>query len=327
MSSLIWGMIVAVPLALSSTTGQTQGDTPPPAVATTAVPLTLTEVIALETERYRRLTVPVTIMGQGPYRFMIDTGAQATVLSRDLADRLQLFDRSPATLIAMASTRQVETTMVERVALGNRVFTIQTAPLLDAVNIGGADGILGLDSLQDQRVLFDFENNLLSVADAETLGGNRGFDIVVRARRQLGQLIIHRARIDGVNVAVIIDTGAQGSVGNPVLAQRLRRARQQADTTMTDVHGVEITGQTRIAQRLELGRAEIGNFPIVFADSPTFINLGLGDEPAMVLGMAELRLFRRVAIDFASQQVLFDMPSTAGTLERFNFTNQATRID
>ena len=324
MSSLTWGLILAVPLALSSTTGQTQAETPPPAAA---VPLTLTEVIALETERYRRLTVPVTIMGQGPYRFMIDTGAQATVLSRDLADRLELFDRSPATLVAMASTREVETTMVEQVALGSRVFTIQTAPLLEAVNIGGADGILGLDSLQEQRVLFDFENNLLSVADAASLGGNRGFDIVVRARRQLGQLIIHRARIDGVNVAVIIDTGAQGSVGNPVLAQRLRRARQQADTTMTDVHGVEITGQTRIAQRLELGRAEIGNFPIVFADSPTFTILGLGNEPAMVLGMAELRLFRRVAIDFASQQVLFDMPSTAGTLERFNFTNQATRID
>ena len=298
MGSLTWGIIAAIPLALSSTTGQTQGDTPPPAavaVATTAAPLTLTEVIALETERYRRLTVPVTIMGQGPYRFMIDTGAQATVLSRDLADQLQLFDRAPATLVAMASTRQVETTMVEQVALGSRVFTIQMAPLLDAVNIGGADGILGLDSLQNQRVLFDFENNLLSVADAETLGGNRGFDIVVRARRQLGQLIIHRARIDGVSVAVIIDTGAQGSVGNPVLAQRLRRARQQADTTMTDVHGVEITGQTRIAQRLELGRAEIGNFPIVFADSPTFINLGLGDEPAMVLGMAELR--RTMAAD------------------------------
>ena len=324
MSSLTWGLILAVPLALSSTTGQTQAETPPPPAA---VPLTLTEVIALETERYRRLTVPVTIMGQGPYRFMIDTGAQATVLSRDLADRLELFDRSPATLVAMASTREVETTMVEQVALGSRVFTIQTAPLLEAVNIGGADGILGLDSLQEQRVLFDFENNLLSVADAASLGGNRGFDIVVRARRQLGQLIIHRARIDGVNVAVIIDTGAQGSVGNPVLAQRLRRARQQADTTMTDVHGVEITGQTRIAQRLELGRAEIGNFPIVFADSPTFTILGLGNEPAMVLGMAELRLFRRVAIDFASQQVLFDMPSTAGTLERFNFTNQATRID
>jgi predicted aspartyl protease len=320
-------MIVAVPLALSSAAGQPQGEAAPPPAAASAAPLTLTEVIALETERYRRLTVPVTIMGQGPYRFMIDTGAQATVLSRDLADSLQLFDRSSATLIAMASTRQVETTMVERVALGSREFTIQTAPLLEAVNIGGADGILGLDSLQHQRVLFDFENNTLAVADAASLGGNRGFDIIVRARRQLGQLIIHRARIDGVDVAVIIDTGAQGSVGNPELQQRLRRARQQADTTMTDVNGVELTGQTRMAQRLELGRAEIGNFPIVFADSPTFTSLGLDDEPAMVLGMAELRLFRRVAIDFESQRVLFDMPSTAGTRELLDFDNRATRLD
>ena len=326
MSSLAWGMIVAVPLALSSTDSQPQPELPP-ATAAAAVPLSLTEVIALETERYRRLTVPVTIMGQGPYHFMIDTGAQATVLSRDLADSLQLFDRSPATLIAMASTRQVETISVERVGLGSREFTIQTAPLLDSVHIGGADGILGLDSLQHQRVLFDFENNTLAVADAEVLGGNRGFDIVVRARRQLGELVIHRALIDGVNVAVIIDTGAQGSVGNPVLQQRLRRARQQADTTMTDVNGVELTGQTRVARKLELGSAQIGNFAIVFANSPTFISLGLADEPAMVLGMAELRLFKRVAIDFESKQVLFDMPSTAGSLDRFDFDRRASRID
>jgi len=323
MGSLAWGLIVAVPLALANGEGGEGSPAAPPAAAA----LTLTEIIALETERYRRLTVPVTIMGQGPYRFMIDTGAQATVLSRDLADRLQLFDRSSATLVAMASTREVETISVERFALGTREFTIQTAPLLEAANIGGADGILGLDSLQHQRVLFDFENNTLAVADADRLGGNRGFDIVVRARRQLGQLIIHRAKIDGVSVAVIIDTGAQGSVGNPVLQQRLRRARQQADTTMTDVNGVELTGQTRIAQRLELGRARLGNFPIVFADSPTFTSLGLGDEPAMVLGMAELRLFKRVAIDFESQRVLFDMPSDSGPLERVNFTNQASRLN
>jgi len=323
--------ILAVPLALASMSDQPLAqdealpNVQPPAPV--AVPLSLTEIIALQTERYRRLTVPVTIMGQGPYRFMIDTGAQATVLSRDLADQLLLFDRTPATLVAMASTRRVETVSVERVGLGTREFNIQTAPLLETVNIGGADGILGLDSLQNQRVLIDFEHNTLAVADARSLGGNRGFDIVVRARRQLGQLIIHRAKIDGINVAVIIDTGAQGSVGNPVLQRRLRRAREQADTTMTDVNGVELTGQTLVAKRLEMGRVGLANFPIVFADSPTFINLGLSDEPAMVLGMAELRLFRRVAIDFASQQVLFDMPSTSGSLDRINFTNQASRLD
>ncbi len=324
MHSLVWGMILAVPLALANT----GADAPPAAEPATpaTVPLGLTEILALETERYRRLTVPVTIMGQGPYRFMIDTGAQATVLSTALADQLQLFDRETATLVAMASTREVETTMVERFALGTREFTIETAPLLESANIGGADGILGLDSLQHQRVLFDFENNTLAVADAETLGGNRGFDIVVRARQRLGQLIIHRAEIDGVNVAVIIDTGAQGSVGNPELHRRLRRARQQEDTVMTDVHGVQLTGRTLMAQKLELGRAQLGNFPIVVADSPTFTSLGLSDEPAMVLGMSELRLFRRVAIDFASQQVLLDMPSNSGSIDRMSFGTQATWI-
>ena len=73
------------------------------------------EIIELEQERYRRMTVPVTIGGEGPFRFMLDTGAQATVVSRDLAERLALFDRSPATLVGMASTRQVETTVIDDV--------------------------------------------------------------------------------------------------------------------------------------------------------------------------------------------------------------------
>lgn len=269
---------------------------------------TLAEIIAFETERYRRLTVPVTIAGQGPYRFMIDTGAQATVVSRDLADSLGLHDRETATLVAMASQRQVETTRVPSVGLGSREFTVATAPILEGEHIGGADGILGLDSLQDQRVLFDFENSHIAVAEARELGGNRGFDIVVRARQREGQLIVRRAEIDGVSVSVVIDTGAQGSVGNLELQRRLRRARTEADATMTDVNGVQVTGRSKLARNLQMGRAQINNFAITFADSPTFAALDLEDRPAMVLGMAELRLFKRVAIDFESKRVLFDMP-------------------
>lgn len=59
------------------------------------------------------------------------------------------------------------------------------------------DGILGLDSLQGKRVLMDFEAHTIAVADADALGGDRGFEIVVRARRMLGQLVITQAEIDG----------------------------------------------------------------------------------------------------------------------------------
>ncbi|MEO0061855.1 MAG: hypothetical protein RLZZ08_415 [Pseudomonadota bacterium] len=269
------------------------------------------ETIILASERYQRLTVPVTIAGRGPYRFMIDTGAQATVLSRDLADLLQLADRRPATLVGMASTRAAETVGIADFKLGRRSFYIRTAPLVEAAHIGGADGILGLDSLQDQRVLLDFAKRQLLVADAADLGGNTGFDIVVKARQKLGQLIIADARIDGVKVAVIVDTGAQGSIGNPALMARLTRARTIGETSMTDVNGQELRGQVRLARELQLDRATLRNIALLFADSPTFRVLGLADRPAMVLGMQELQLFRRVAIDFRTRRVLFEMPHDA----------------
>lgn len=280
------------------------------------------EVLQIDRERYDRMTVPVTIQGQGPFDFLIDTGAQATVLSRQLADQLQLHDRDSATLVGMASTRLVETTPVDDFTIGRRNFYIRMAPLVEGEHIGGADGILGLDSLQDQRVLLDFHNRQISVANAAELGGNRGYEIVVRARELLGQLIITTARLDGVKINVIVDTGAQGSVGNLALLDRLRRNEHLGETVMTDVNGQELGGSVRVGRRLELGRASVQNFPILFANSRPFAILGLEDEPALILGMEELRLFRRVAIDFKTRRVLFDLPPDAS----FNRTFPATGI-
>jgi predicted aspartyl protease len=275
------------------------------------------EVLAIDRERYERMTVPVTIQGQGPFDFMIDTGAQATVLSRALADRLMLHDRDTATLVGMASTRTVETTPIDDFNLGSRSFYIRQAPVVEGEHIGGADGILGLDSLQNQRVLLDFARREISVADAERLGGNRGYEIVVKARERLGQLIITTARLDGVQVDVIVDTGAQGSIGNLALLERLRRNRELAGTEMTDINGITMGGAVRVARQLELGRASVQNFPILFADSHAFRSLGLSDEPALILGMSELKLFRRVAIDFKTRRVLFDLPARVAFESRF----------
>lgn len=277
----------------------------PPVVSPEA---STTEIIETENERYARLTVPVTIMGAGPFNFMIDTGAQATVLSRALADELQLQDRQTATLIGMASRQAIETTMVPNFRLGSRNLYIRTAPLVEGVNIGSADGILGIDSLQDQRVLIDFDKNFIAVDEAKELGGNRGYEIIVKARRRLGQLIITRARLNGIRTAVVIDTGATGSIGNLALLNKLRRARHLGDTEMTDINGQQLIGVVRVADKLQMNDVQLRNFPIVFADAPPFHALGLADEPALVLGMSELKMFRRVAIDFKTQRVLFDLP-------------------
>lgn len=302
---MTWHLLAAV---AAVATQMVTSAAPAQTVAATATTVPEVEIIELEFERYRRLTVPVTIGGRGPFRFLIDTGAQATVVSRDLADRLALNDRSPATLVGMASSRPVETTPIYDVGLGSRSFYIRSAPVVETANIGGADGILGLDSLQDQRVLLDFVRQEIAIADADELGGNRGYEIVVKARNRLGQLIITEARLDGIRIAVVVDSGAQGSIGNPALQERFRRSRQMGETEVTDINGVVMSGAVKLANDLQIGRARLQNVPIMFADSPTFHALGLADQPALMLGMSELKLFRRVAIDFKTRRVLFDLP-------------------
>ncbi|MFN2099828.1 retroviral-like aspartic protease family protein [Altererythrobacter sp. MF3-039] len=272
-------------------------------------PASADEVIQTDTERYERLTVPVTISGEGPFRFMIDTGAQATAVTRGVEQQLQLPPAGVATLVGMASRQVVDLVELDDLELGSRTIHNIQAPVLERRNVG-ADGILGIDSLQGLRVLLDFRQDSISVADATELGGNKGYDIVVRATRRDGQLLITDAMIDGVRTAVIIDTGAQMSVGNLALRRKLR-ARLNGTSISTDVLGNSLEGEIGVARSLEIDGLKIENLAISYADTPAFDALGLGRRPALSLGMYHLRMFDRVAIDFDTRRILFDLPRGA----------------
>ena len=268
-----------------------------------------TEVIAAARDANARMTVPVRIGGAGPFRFLLDTGAQNTVVSRDLATRLKLPADRAATLIGVAGILPVETVLLDEVGLGRRSYYGLTAPVLEQRHIG-ADGIVGLDSLQDQRVLLDFSRNLIAVSDAKSLGGNLGYEIVVTARSRSGQLIMTDAVIDGIRTAVVIDTGAEGTIGNPALLKAMgRRGLQPEQTRLDSVTGQSLAADLVVAQRLQIQQLFLDNVAIAFADAPAFRHLKLDRKPAVLLGMRELKAFRRVAIDFQTRRVLFDLPS------------------
>lgn len=259
-------------------------------------------------DRSERMTVPVTINGQGPYRFLVDTGAQATVITPQVSEALGVMPSGRATLVAMASRSTVETITLDGLEFAGRRFGNLTTPLLRDRHIG-ADGIIGLDSLQDLRVIIDFRADTITVGDART-GDRAGYEIVVRARRKLGQMIITDARVSGVRTAVIIDTGSWHSIGNRALQRRLRLKRTGAMTS-TDVVGATLRSDIAVIEEVRIGRVGLSGVPVGFAESPVFATLGLGERPTLILGMANLRPFERVAIDFASRRVLFDVPRGA----------------
>lgn len=283
-----------------------QGGVANPVAPQTAGPA---EVIAAERDRYERMTVPVTVNGAGPFRFLVDTGAQATVITARVTDVLGLVPTGHATLIAMASRSAVDTVEIDGLEFAGRRFGGLTAPLLRDRDIG-ADGIIGLDALQNLRVILDFRRDTISVTGPPA-SAYEAYEIVVRARRKLGQMIITDARIDGVRTAVIIDTGSWHSLANPALRRRLR-ARGADPQVATDVTGAELRSAVGIVRELRIGPLTLAGLALGFADSPVFAALGLERTPALLLGIGNLRPFDRVAIDFASRRVLFDVPPGAG---------------
>jgi len=64
-----------------------------------------------------------------------------------------------------------------------------------------------------------------------------------------------------VRAAIIIDTGAQGSAGNPELERRLRRAREFGASHFIDIIGIERTSEVRIARSLEINHVPCRTCP------------------------------------------------------------------
>lgn len=281
-----------------------------PAVAPSAQTETIDvahDVIAGRNDGYDRMTVPVVIGERGPFDFVIDTGSQRTALSTELARQLAIPSLAKRRITGLVGTELADTAMLDQLALGTRAFHDLPVLLFAGRNIG-ADGIVGTDSLQQQRVLIDFAANRMTVSDAQSQGGNAGFEIVVTARRRNGQLIITEAKIDGVRTAVVLDTGSSTSVGNRALQRALRHGRTTAQGRLLSVTGQEATVDIGFARSLDMNGISISNPLIAYSDGPAFAALKLDRRPAMMLGMRELRLFRRVAIDFSKRKVLFDLP-------------------
>jgi len=270
------------------------------------------EQIAIEKDRLERMTVSVRIDQGGPYAFIIDTASQRTILSKEIAGALALDIEDEVTIVALAGSTVVQTVFVPSLTLGKRSYDGLISPTFRSANIG-ADGVLGLDSLQGQRILFDFLARNISIEDtSEPLKARSHREIVVTARRRSGQLIFTNATIAGVRTSVIIDTGGELSIGNKALQRRLRlKSSAMVQTSLVDVTGRSVQADYGIAEELLIGRARFGVIPIAFADIAPFKALKLDKSPALFLGMDALRKFDRVAIDFANRKIYFLIPKDA----------------
>lgn len=271
------------------------------------------ETLALLNDMTQRMTVPVEIDGRGPYQFIVDTGSERTVISRELANDLGLAPGRAALVHSMTEVSHIPTVVIPMMEVGARRTTDIHAPALPQLNLGAA-GMLGSDSLQSQQVEFDFIRRQMTVSSARRRVQRPSDDeIVITARSRFGRLVLVDASIDGQRVHAIVDTGAEYTIANDALRRQLQRRgrlREVRTVELISVTGGRFMADYTIARRLRIGGIDIERLPIAFAAVHIFRQLDLEDRPAILLGMDALRLFDRVSVDFANRRVRFLVPTS-----------------
>lgn len=268
---------------------------------------------ALDTLQTRtdHLLAPVTINGQGPFNFLIDTGASASCLSERVARRLNLPETAPARVITIAGSRVSPRVIINELGVGARTRRrVKTAVL--PIRDPQFDGILGVDWLERQRLHIDFERSNLEIGKSKTEESEKG-RVVVPARRRFGQLTIIDADLGGRQISALVDTGSQITVCNGALRDlaarqdRTPQGRQQPEpVTLQTLMGEIIPGHSVHLPFVRLGGLTIGAASVVYADVHIFDMWDLGKAPALILGMDLLTQFKAVALDYGRSAVRFD---------------------
>lgn len=267
------------------------------------------EAVAAQEDR-SRLSVPVWINDQGPFRFLVDSGADRSVVGARMASQLGLPSGPGVRLHDVAGDRDAATVRLGSLRVGGSRVADLVVPVLNERHMG-AQGIIGIDALAEHRLMLDFERREVTVQASSRRAPDAASDeIVVVARRRRGQLIITQASAGSTQIQAVIDTGAEVTLGNARLKARVLGGRTPLPlrpVALMGVSGDVVMADMVVVPRMRIGSLTVANVPVAFAEIPPFKLFGLTETPAVLLGTDVLEAFRRVSLDFAAKRVRFQL--------------------
>lgn len=258
-----------------------------------------------------RIVAAVMVDGRGPFRFIIDTGANRSTISPQLAGILGLHPslQEAIHVTGVTGTANVASVSIGKLQAGDLVIAGTRFPVIRSPIMEGADGILGAAGLQDERLLVDFRHNRVSITRSQGDSVPWGFTRV-RAIRLHGGLLSVPGDVGDVHVTAVIDTGSQHTLGNMALYRALYASeRGKGNYLAADVYGATQqvgAGKLQLAPLIDLGAVKIGGVALVFGDFRIFQAWGMTDRPAMILGMDVLGTVNAFAIDFRHEEIAID---------------------
>ena len=254
------------------------------------------------TDNFGRVVAGVTVNGRGPYRFIVDTGANRSVLSAALAQELGLAPNGTGEVHSVHGVTTAPLVQVNSLTYGDMQLQNEELPLLQGAVLAGEAGLLGVDGMRDLRLRMDFERRCIELTPSRTARRLRGW-AAIRGELHFGHLVVVRGTINGLHVNLLLDTGSDSSLANPALRDalnaRVRTNRSRIDYAVAYTAGQPVVLDNSILlPRFNMGDLEIRNVTAYVGDFHIFRLWNLVDEPTLLIGMDVLTQARGLAIDY-----------------------------
>jgi predicted aspartyl protease len=263
-----------------------------------------------KSDSQNRLTVETFINGKGPFHFIVDTGADRSVIASDIAASLGLATGESLLVQGIERAMVAPSVQLSSLRVGHVTIGALQVPVLPRQWLGG-DGYLGLDVIDRQSVTFDFQGKALTVAPSDPVGKWVRFDeTLIRADGSDGKLTAVNCEVDGLKAYAFIDSGASMSIGNTKLFQAMAASNgssyiDKLAVTITGVTGGSTTGRLTPVRIVKLGRLAFAHSMLAIADLQVFDMWGLADKPALFIGMNFLQQVSAVTIDYGRKEIRF----------------------
>jgi predicted aspartyl protease len=255
-----------------------------------------------------RAVALIKVNGQGPFRFILDTGANRSVLSQALATRLGLAHSGEDLVHSVNGSELAKLVNVESLSFGALRLSGGETPVLDSPMLDGEHGLLGVDGMAGRLLHVDFSKRCVEIFESATQMSMKGW-LSVPARVRFGSMLMAQGEIMGVQVNVLIDTGSNISLANEKFRDALRAVGARS-IQYHNGHAFTFARPIVLAERvwtprLSLGRTVVGSVNAYIDDFHIFDLWGLQGEPTLLIGMDVLARSREMAIDYESGIVHF----------------------
>jgi predicted aspartyl protease len=234
--------------------------------------------------------VPVMLDGQGPYRFLLDTGSSRSAITRRLADTLRLAEMGQTRMVTPSGRRLLPLAWIGRLEVGSaQAHGVQAmvVPEGDLGARGDVDGLVGLDVLGRFAFTIDYKRRHIRWD-----GGDAG-TVAAGVRLPLssdgGRLVVTLSQPDGLPLRLVPDSGAEALV---LFSSPDRRAPRM---TPLDAVGLRTLSGLRMVRRvavdaIDVGDVQLRNQAALLVDSGEAGTL-LGD------GLLPLHVFEQVSFN------------------------------